>query len=150
MNALANKNDSRATTNSERRPASVDFRREDSRPHMGAQPEGLRAVEKEVKGQSPKTQARSERSEESYVIAAFAKGLKIFECFEGRNFEPVTIKMAMQRSGYPRSYCRDALTTLKKLGWAKEILNGKERTFVLGHKFENLARSYASTELARK
>ncbi len=92
----------------------------------------------------------SERDEDSYVIAAFAKGLKIFECFEGRNFEPVTIKMAMERTGYPRFYCMAALITLKKLGFAKEILNGRERAFVLGHKFENLARSYASQALARK
>ncbi len=89
-----------------------------------------------------------ERDEESYIIEAFAKGLKIFECFEGRNFEPVTIKRAMQRSGYPRSYCRDALITLKKLGWAKEIILGRERAFILGHKFENLARSYSASLLS--
>lgn len=93
--------------------------------------------------------ARAEREEKSYIIAAFAKGLKIFECFEGRNFEPVTIKMAMQRTGYPRYYCRAALTTLKHLGWAKEILNGQERAFILGPKFERLARQYAATALSR-
>ena len=147
MTHVANKTDSTGAANSERGSARVDFCRTESGPRVGAQTEGLRAVEKESKGQRPKTK---DRSEDSYIIAAFAKGLKIFECFEGRNFEPVTVKMAMERTGYPRSYCRAALITLKKLGFAKEILSGRESTYVLGHKFENLARSYASTELARR
>lgn len=97
----------------------------------------------------PAAKAAKERDEESYITDAFAKGLKVFECFQGRNFEPVTINLAVQRTGYPRSYCRQALITLKRLGWAKEIQNGRERAFVLGHKFENMARGYAAAALKR-
>ena len=89
--------------------------------------------------------ARGERDEDSYVIDAGLKLLKVLECLEGRNFEPVTIKLAMERSSFNRDLTRRLIITAKRAGWIKEIMSGKERQFIPGPKLENLAKSYAAT-----
>jgi hypothetical protein len=118
---------------------------------VGTKPEGLRpaAKEEESKVQSPKPKARAERSEDSYVFETGLKVLKVLECLQGRNFEPVTIERAMQRSGFDRSFTRSALITLKKAGWAKELIDTKERQFVLGAKAEIQAKALTGHMLKR-
>jgi len=105
---------------------------------MGDVAEGLRA------GQN-----KTERSEADYVNDNGAKLLRVLECLQGREWEPVTINRIASRSGFKRDAARRLLTTLKKTGWAKELPSTKERLFVAGPKLENLARSLASAMLGR-
>ena len=86
---------------------------------------------------------RGERDEESYVIDAGLKLLRLLECVEGKNFEPVTIKRLMDRTGFNRSSVRSLVITAKRARWLKEIVAGKERQFIPGPKLDNLAKSYA-------
>jgi hypothetical protein len=72
------------------------------------------------------------------------KLLKVLECMEGRNFEPVTFNRMMDRTGFDRSFVRSALITLRKAGWVKEIITTREREFVLGRKAETLARDLSA------
>jgi DNA-binding IclR family transcriptional regulator len=90
-----------------------------------------------------------ERDEESYVIDAGLKLLRLLECVEGRNFEPVTIKRLMQRTGFSRDLTRRLVITAKKGRWLKELVTTKERQFVPGPKMENLARNLMTSMLAR-
>lgn len=96
---------------------------------------------------TPETRARlGERDEESYVIDAGLKLLRVLECFEGRNFEPVTINRVLQRcgEGFNRGLVRRLIITAKRAGWVKEIMAGRERQFIPGPKLENLAKGYAA------
>jgi hypothetical protein len=146
---LANSNHSRAAAISgdARRSDQLDAGAVGSVSCVGSETEGLRSTTKaegtENRGSSPtvKEGSKGERSEESYAFETGLKVLKVLECLEGRNFEPVTIERAMQRSGFNYSFTRSALITLKRAGWAKELIGTKERQFVLGPKAENLARS---------
>lgn len=142
---LANSKTSSATSNGERRSASVDFCRTERSPRVGVESEGLRAVEAED-SKAP----RGEREESSYVIDAGLKMLKVLECLEGRSYEPVGINRVMQRSGFNRDLTRRLLITAKKAGWVKEIISGRERLFFLGPKAENLARGFSATLLSQK
>jgi len=90
-----------------------------------------------------------ERDEESYVIDAGLKLLRLLECVEGRNFEPVTIKRLMQRTGFNRSQVRSLVITAKKGRWLKELVTTKERQFIAGPKLENLSRNLATSMLSR-
>jgi hypothetical protein len=147
--ALADSKDSTSAANSERESAGVDARGVGSRSRVGTQTKEVRSREKEVstgsgsdRVASPKTQ--KERDEDSYVIDAGLKMLRVFEALEGRSFEPATITRVVQRTKLDRDFCRRALITLKKAGWAKQTFDG----WVLGTKAENLARRYSS-ELLR-
>jgi DNA-binding IclR family transcriptional regulator len=91
----------------------------------------------------------ADRAEETYVIDAGAKMMKVLEALEGRNFEPVNIGRVAQRTGFSRDFCRRALITLKKVGWAKQLIpDGRDSLFVLGPKAENLARRYGAAMVA--
>lgn len=138
MNALANKDTSTGAENDERGSAAVDFCRVDRGPHLGIEPEGLRAA--------AKTKTRKDREDKDYVIDALAKGLKVFEALEGRNFEPVNIARVAQRTGFDRDFCRRALKTLKIAGYAKETLDG----WTLGPKAEALSRKLSASLLSQK
>ena len=94
-------------------------------------------------------QNKTERSEADYINDNGAKLLRVLECFEGREWEPVTINRIASRSGFKRDAARRLITTLKKTGWAKELPSTKERLFVAGPKLENLARSLARAALGR-
>lgn len=93
---------------------------------------------------TPDTRAAAERSEDSYVIDAGLKMLRVLECLEGRSFEPVNIKRVAERSGFNRSFCRSALITLKKAQFAKQVLSSSESLWTVGPKIENLARAYSA------
>lgn len=105
---------------------------------VGDVPEELRGKQKQPR-----------RSEESYINDHAARMLKFIECFQGREFEPVTIARLMQRSGFNRDATMRLVTTAKKCGWAKELPSKKERVFVAGPKLENLARSLSAAMLTR-
>jgi hypothetical protein len=148
---LANSKTSTGAGNGEREPARVDTGREGSGPRLGAEPEGLRPraegqAEARASARAQKA-PRGERDEASYVIDVGLRILKMLECMEGRNFEPVTFKRAMQRSGFDRNFVRSAMITLKKAGWVKEVISGREREFILGPKAENLAKRLSASLL---
>jgi hypothetical protein len=93
---------------------------------------------------------QGERDEESYVIEAGLKLLRLLECVEGRNFEPVTIGRFMQRTGFNRDLTRRLIITAKKGRWLKELVSTKERQFIPGPKLENLSRNLATSMLSRR
>lgn len=67
---------------------------------------------------------RRERDKSDYHIVSLDKGLRVFEALEGRNFEPITIKQCAERTVLPESFCRAALLTLQKRGFARQTLDG--------------------------
>lgn len=158
MNVLANKNNSaRANFGKDaRRSHRVDFRGVGRVAGVGIVARGLSASEKvgsiEIKekvrtgsgSDRAQNSQRGDRDEASYVLDTALKVLKVLECLEGRAFEPVTIERVMQRSGFNRSFVRTALITLKRAGWAKELIEGHERKFIHGHKAASLAQHYAA------
>jgi hypothetical protein len=86
---------------------------------------------------------KSERTEESYVIDALARAMKVYEALEGRAFEPISIQRVAQRTGFSHNFCRRALITFKKSGWAKQTIEG----WSLGPKAMNLASRYGAALL---
>jgi DNA-binding IclR family transcriptional regulator len=99
----------------------------------------------------PETAKRlADRDEDTYVIEAAAKMLKVFEAMEGRNNEPVNIARLIERTGFSRDFCRRAAITLKKSGWAKQLVDPKDSLFTYGPKAENFAKRYMQSLLARQ
>jgi DNA-binding IclR family transcriptional regulator len=90
-----------------------------------------------------------DRSEDEYMIEAAAKVLKVLEALEGKDFEPVNITRVAQRTGFNRTFCRSALITLKRVGWAKQLPDSKESLFVHGPKAERMAKNYMGSLLKR-
>lgn len=71
-------------------------------------------------------QRRGVRSEDAYVIDAGLRLLKVMEALEGTNFEPVSIQRVQQRcgEGFNYNFCRRALITLKRAGFAAQTPKG--------------------------
>src|SRR5436853_4860108 len=61
--------------------------------------------------EASKVQSRGDRDEESYVIDAGLKLLRLLECVESRNREPITINRLMQRTGFNRDLTRRLVIT---------------------------------------
>lgn len=156
---LANTTTAPGAETGEQRAARLDFCRVDRVPRLGVEPEGLRPApaptkaqirtERRSAGSKAKNKAtRTERDEDSYVIESGLKILRVLECLEGRNFEPVTFETMMNRTGFNRSFVRDAMITLKKSGWVKEILDDpKKRFFIPGRKAKNFSKGYSGALL---
>ncbi len=70
------------------------------------------------------SEKRQQRSEGTYVIDAGLRMLKVLEALRGTNFEPVKIARVQQRTGYSYDFCRRALITLKRAGFATESSDG--------------------------
>ena len=67
---------------------------------------------------------RSPRGEEEYVLDTGLRLLKVLEALEGTNFEPATIKRVEERTKFPYDFCRRALLTLKRAGFATQNERG--------------------------
>jgi DNA-binding IclR family transcriptional regulator len=84
---------------------------------------------------------RAKRTDEAYVIDAGIRLLKVMEALEGTNFEPVTIQRVQQRTGYTYDFCRRALFTLKRAGYAAQTERGWQvgpRLLRFSERFNNL------------
>lgn len=87
---------------------------------------------------------RPKRSEHSYVIDAGLRMLKVLEALKGMNFEPVSIARVVQRSGFSYDFCRRALITLKRGGFATESPDGWQ----VGPKLMQFAQNFNDVCLA--
>lgn len=120
--------------------------------HLGPLSEGLRpTAETNVSTESGSDQvkaAQNEREEDSYVIEAGLKMLKVFSVLEPPTREPASIKRISKRAGFNYSFTRAALITLKRGGFAKQILVGRYAFWTLGPKAEVLGARIASARLS--
>ncbi len=60
------------------------------------------------------------REQDTYVIDAVLRAAKVLEALAGTNFEPVSIQRVEQRTGFSYDFCRRALITWKRAGFATE------------------------------
>ena len=67
----------------------------------------------------------TKRSDSKYEIESLTKGLLILESLEGRNFEPVSVKKIMERTGFSRDIVDRSLKTLRLNGYAVQLENKK-------------------------
>lgn len=68
--------------------------------------------------------SRKQRTDDDYTLDTVLRAAKVLQALEGRNFEPVTIKTVEQRSGQTYAFCRSALLTWKKAGFAAQTAEG--------------------------
>lgn len=80
----------------------------------------------------------NERSDDDYLIEAFAKGLQVLEALKGHAYEPVSIAYLNKQTGLSYDFCRRAIKTLKVKGWAIE----DDRGFRLSVKAMQFSKEY--------
>ena len=68
--------------------------------------------------------SRNRRNPEDYELDTVLRAVKVLQALEGRNFEPVNIKTVERRSGQSYAFCRSALLTFKKVGFAAQTEDG--------------------------
>lgn len=76
------------------------------------------------------------RPDSEYEIEALSKGLKILEALEGINFEPVSVKKIMERTGFKRHIVEWNLKTFRLNGYAAQNESGQ---WSVGKRFIRLA-----------
>ena len=86
-------------------------------------------------GATAKRKKRGERAEQEYVMQTPLKVFKVLEVLEGASFKPTNINDVAKATGYPQSFCRNALLTLKEAGYAKRTLDG----WIIGPKLARFA-----------
>lgn len=66
--------------------------------------------------------ARNNRSDAEYEIAGLSKGIKVLEALEGK---PVSIETVITRTELSYDVTMRALKTLRLIGWAIQLEDGK-------------------------
>lgn len=87
---------------------------------------------------------RKQRDDADYEIESLSKGIAVLEALEGMSFEPVSIEIIMQRSGFSRDFCTRALKTLRLRGYAQQLT---DRRWTLGGKVIRFAQSVSAKQL---
>jgi hypothetical protein len=82
--------------------------------------------------------SRNRRNPEDYELDTVLRAVKVLQALEGRNFEPVNIKTVERRSGQSYAFCRSALLTFKKVGFAAQTAQG----WTVGPKLMRLAANF--------
>ena len=85
--------------------------------------------------------SRNRRTEESYELDTVLRAVKVLQALEGSNFEPVNIITVQQRSGQTYAFCRSALLTWKKAGFAAQTADGwtvEPKLMMLSNRFNDV------------
>lgn len=61
---------------------------------------------------------RTKRGDEAYEIESLSKGLIVLEALEGTRWEPVSVTVIMERTGFTRDLVDRTLKTLRLKGYA--------------------------------
>lgn len=91
------------------------------------------------------TRTNKKRGESDYENENLSKGINVLLALEGNEFEPVSIRQVMERTGFSRDFCFRALKTLKLKGFAVESEQGQ---WSAGPKLLKFSQRYSEVVIA--
>ncbi|MBX7170178.1 MAG: hypothetical protein K1X72_04420 [Pyrinomonadaceae bacterium] len=84
----------------------------------------------------------AKRSETTYEIKTVSKALQVLMALQSEEFVPLHITEIMEKTGFPRSFCNEALITFKLNGFADQPT---KTTWIAGRKLLSFSARYNET-----